>query len=253
MNNKGKESVIKKQVAGGLIMLACIATIGFMLACALPQHKVIPMEQSKYSFKGFEIPERKPAGSIPITIAVVRPSYKEIKRGEYNNVLKSYSDFFASSLDEIIVAKGMTVKGPYDSLEEMPFPDKKGTDLTFTQTVYILPNDKRTVKTGEYFAESGGQTIFSVFDEIEMSVEVWVTFEMREPLSGEKMWVKKLEFGEINRFYEVIYERGEKGMKGRLLYNAKVDAYHAYKPLPSKYLDRPCLYIQGVLHKLLSL
>jgi hypothetical protein len=92
-------------------------------------------------------------------------------------------------LDKIIVAKGMTSVGPYPSLDDVTYPDKKNADITLAPKVFIVTQ----TKNGEWqldFQTRGCPCRWRTF---EMQISGWISYVMQEPLSGEKMWVKKLE------------------------------------------------------------
>ncbi len=158
-----------------------------------------------------------------------------------SNVIKSFSSSIGASLDQILVAKGFTTKGPYGSLDEVPFPDKKASNLTLTQTVFILATDKGLVnKSYEHFDRGDGVPIYCDVETRRIAVEAWIAFEMREPLSAEKMWIKKLDLGMVEEDYQTATVRGpaRKGKvsarsgsgpatsrPGEVLFNTKADVF----------------------------
>jgi len=152
---------------------------------------------------------------------VVNPSYTNVsgKLG-LRKFVKSFSGFLGSSLDEVIVAKGMTAKGPYDSLDMITYPDKKGSDLTLTGKLFISPGESELIDTERVsINSSSGRNVLCDLMTFEATVEVWITLEMREPLSGEKMWVKKIDLGthtaEYQKAFAFTYRKGGKTMVRR--------------------------------------
>lgn len=177
---------MKPGVAERVMLVALMAVIGFVLACSLPATIKAPVDEV-ISYKGFTIPEKKPAGSVPLTVAIVNPAYAsnlpdELRQSQtLQQSLKAYSKFLGTSLDEIIIAKGMAAKGPFASLEDMTYPDKKATDLLLTAQVYLLPQDTKTLETNKFGVElPDGSYNPAVVSTIEMSVELWVAYELRE-------------------------------------------------------------------------
>ena len=63
----------------------------------------------------------------------------------------------------------------------------------------------------------------------QMSAEFWITFEMREPLSAEKMWIKKLDLGVLNEYYQTgynsRYDPNIGYVRGKALFSTKTRAF----------------------------
>ena len=143
MFKKSKGIRVEKEMAAIIIIAGLVIAVGIMLACAPPEQIVRQNRASwgeSYSYS-YESPEKNVAKAVPLTIAVVNPSYNDpenaLGKGIYSKVGRGFSKSMAVDMDKIIVAKGMTVKGPYADIEDMTFPDKKGTDLTLTPKIFI--------------------------------------------------------------------------------------------------------------------
>ena len=168
-------------------------------------------DEPAFSFTGFEIPERKPAGSVQLTVVIVEPYYAEKEAGKlvykYSKVLKRFSARIGTAFDELFVAKGLTTRGPYNSLDFIPYPDKKGSNLTFTQTMYISVDEvKPNIKKGAAIYQTKDGNIPAEVHTGILAIEGWIALEMRESLSAEKMWIKKLDLGTIEYEYQKAYK-----------------------------------------------
>lgn len=207
-----KSKIEMKGMAKAIILLASFTLVVFILACAPPPRIETPISKwnNNYSFK-FDLPETKPAVSVDATIAIVDPTYdkdtrvthidrsqgrsKVIGEGEFRRdetllpVARGFARSTTVDMEKILVAKGMTVKGPYGDIEEITYPDKKGTDLTLTPTIYLAP---KVIQEGEWVYNYG-----KVTRNITVEVSGWIAFVMREPLSNEKIWIKKLELDTV--------------------------------------------------------
>ncbi|OPY86555.1 MAG: hypothetical protein A4E71_01511 [Smithella sp. PtaU1.Bin162] len=201
--NKGIN--IGKWAASIILIIAGIATIAFMLACDQQEtrREILPPPPSSswgdsFSYR-YEPPMKKSAVSVPATIVVVNPFYKEAESAfadpTYSKVAKGFSASMGVDMDKIVIAKGMTVKGPYAYLDEITYSDKKGSDLTLAPKVFITTQVKYIgdPKSVRYSKEGGSGAEIRVNREFEMKIGGWVSFVMQEPLSAEKMWIKKLE------------------------------------------------------------
>lgn len=154
----------------------------------------------KYFYK-YEPPETRAPGSVKITLAIVSPCFagKAPIDPIYSKVADGLSKSLAIDLDKIIISKGMTVTGPFENLDMMTYPDKKNADLSLTPE-FLINVQTRDI-TG--WRDEGGWFRKTV----EVKVDGWVVLMMREPLSSEKIWVKKIEVGEKVEKAEIYAER----------------------------------------------
>lgn len=239
---------------GAVRFVVALLTIGVLSACVQqppPQRELPPLPSSpwgeKYLYR-FEPPLNQSAASVPATIVVVNPFYKEtestLAEALYSKVAKGFSSSMGVDMDKLIISKGMTVKGPYLSLDEITYSDKKGSDLTLAPKVFLTAQTKYVgeVQYITYRNEAGQEEVRGA-REFQMNIGGWIAFVMQEPLSGEKMWIKKLEledtvvtgiesyeatpqyvtyqtgcFNEIQNSYVSGYTLG------KLMYDGKIDA-----------------------------
>lgn len=250
-----KQIVTKKWAARAKLLVAGTVTIGFMLACAesapVAPRQLPPVPSSSwggsYSYK-YEPPEKKNPASVQATIVVVNPFYKESESALidplYTKVAKGFSASMGVDMDKVVIAKGMMVKGPYTSLDDITYSDKKISDLTLVPKVFLTTQIKYVGELARHeYRNDAGKEEMRIDRKFEMKFSGWIAFVMQEPLSGEKMWIKRLElddtvvqdiesyeaipkyqttrsgcFNEIEHTWLVGYDRG------KLLYDGKVDA-----------------------------
>ena len=233
--------VIKDKVAMLIVMIVFVSMVGLMLACAEPVRHLQPLPASPwgdtYSYR-YDPAEKKPSASVQATIIVVNPAYKEIEESVlrekiYSKVGRGFSASMGVDMDKIIVAKGMTSKGPYASLEDVTYSDKKVSDLTLAPKVYITTE----IKYGKWEEDSGyneeNQYITRSKRHFDMKIGGWISFAMQEPMSGQKMWVKKLDLEEITMSGEEYAEsKNQYNSRGQwvgysekeTVYDGKIDA-----------------------------
>ncbi len=228
------------------IRAGMVATIGVVLGCAGTEYQVEHLPASRWNdnyFYNYEPPQKMPAASVQANVIVVNPFYREAESAfvdvAYAKVGKGFSKSMGVDLDKIIVAKGMTAIGPYATLDDVTYPDKKGADLTLAPRVFLTSDTKMSEP---YTHAYNG--VWHMEKSFTMKLGGWVAYEMREPLSGQKMWVKKLELEELEvkgvEIYEAkavradqyghVLEWGE----GKLVYSGRAerlaDALRAYYP-----------------------
>src|SRR5206468_1434929 len=170
-------------VAMATIFMGLIATMGFIPACAVDQYQITPLPTSHWNnnyFYNYEPPKTMPPASVHANVIVVNPFYKEAESAfvdtTYAPVGKGFSKSMGVDLDKIIVAKGMTAVGPYPTLDDVTYPDKKGADITLAPRVFLTTD----TKLGEsYQREYGGVRHFE--RAFKLKIGGWVAYEMREP------------------------------------------------------------------------
>lgn len=219
-----------KNSTSTVIIVIGIFALGIILACVPRVQTPLPISSwgDKY-FYSYEPPETKPVGSVPVTIAIVDPYFSEKAALDpfYQKVAKGFSKSMAIDFDKIIIAKGMTVTGPFESLDMMTYPEKKNADLSLTPEIFI------NVQSADFTGWRGEEGWF--VKTVWIKVDVWVAVMMREPLSSEKIWIKKIEVGEDGEKAEVYAEVMDLGRKpgykyvhqygpGRISYDGRTDA-----------------------------
>lgn len=174
-----------------------------------PRYDVSPA-----SFKyGYDVPSatKQPRGDI--TLAVVRPEHSAnsmvlgapstnphavrvgfspvtvTRRGQMGGgvaftdpevrqhiqaALQSFVDSAKVDLEKIFIAKGIKTMGPFGSIGEMTFSQKRDATFALAPEIHVM-------------LEQSGQA------EGVLSVGGWFSLILIEPLSGQKIWVKKLE------------------------------------------------------------
>ena len=104
-----------------------------------------------------------------------------------------------TDIEKILVAKGFKITGPFDKLDMMTYPQKQGANLTLTPVINVSA-------PGKIMSQSGMGTI--LFPRQEEGVFVfsgWIALVMLEPLSGEKMWIKRIEVDPIEEPFRKKY------------------------------------------------
>ena len=159
----------------------------------------------RYAFSYEPQAAAKPAASVPVAIAVVNPAYRvedSILNAElYRKVGKGLSVSMGTDLDKILINKGVTTTGPFPSLDEMTYSDKKDAALTLAPQVFVTMDIKNVGEPRQVGNPNAAGYALRDDQDFVMSINGWISFNMQEPLSGEKMWIKKLEI-------EPITERG---------------------------------------------
>jgi hypothetical protein len=179
--------------------LALVASLA--VGCASAPPPVAPYSpRFSYSYP----PGESPASDV--TIAVVRPIDVNASQANSGKTLaqsskhmtKVENDFNAgivAQLQELMNKKGFKQTGPFDDLNSMTFPDKKGADLTLTVQVglsFAVPPTNSNFEQG-FGNQLVGGGVAVLESKGACSGSGFISLVMLEPLSGEKIWVKKID------------------------------------------------------------
>jgi hypothetical protein len=200
---------------GYMVLTGCAEPSHYQAPPALP----IPEYADLFTFPKSNIPEGKKGGSVNLTAVIITPEYKDTLNQEYAGgakvsaggamtkdmikVFRSFAGSIGEDVEARLVAKGMTTKGPF-ALSEVTYPDKKGADLTVMINVIfdIQYTNMKALRSAQFVGGRHG-----MISSGNMSVGVKVFYYMLEPLSEEKMWIKKLDLGVQDFNYE--FARGQ--------------------------------------------
>lgn len=229
------EAGVEARKASAILLIGLISTVGFIVACASTQQPT-PFPASRwnenYSYT-YDPPQRARPASVPVNVIVVNPFYREPETvfadPRYAKVGRGFSKSMGVDLDKIIVAKGMTAVGPYATLADVVYPDKKGADLTLAPRVFLMADSKFGDSIQREYEGVG-----HVVKPFTMKISGFISYEMHEPLSGQKMWVKKLDLDDRQitdvEIYEAVAVRKDQYGKvlqwgeGRLKYSGREEA-----------------------------
>lgn len=127
--------------------------------------------------------------SANVTFALVNATYSENQPWANQWPFTDFSKNMALDFQELLAARGFTVKGPFGSYDELAFPDKKGSDLVLQPALEVrfeVVNPKSKKHVGLL-----GPDTYSL--QGDASVGGRVTLSMMESLSKERMWFKSIE------------------------------------------------------------
>jgi hypothetical protein len=131
-----------------------------------------------------------------MSIALIMPSYaKEMGQTTGIELLDRFRKSMGTDVEELLIERGYTLKGPFDSADEMLFNDKKDADIA----VYIEVRVESLSTSGGWTQSWGSVLLATNTSEVEeyyegtLSLGGKIVFSGIEPLTGEKIWAKSLE------------------------------------------------------------
>lgn len=116
---------------------------------------------------------------------------------EEHQTSKLFRDSLSKEVEALMIQKGFRLSGPFDSFNDMTFPQKKQADLTvrpvITLALGVPPLEPKTKSdlAGAFLGGSGNKIVY----ESEGSCEIRgrIDFEVLESLTGTKMWTKTVD------------------------------------------------------------
>jgi hypothetical protein len=125
------------------------ATILAILLGCTPQKQVAvqpPVQRIPAKFD-FSPPARAQVGATGITIAIVRPTYVGKNPEYYVPPFNDMAVSMGNDFEEMLTAKGFTVRGPFGSRDEMVYNDKLNSSFILEIGIDIDPQYNRRFHT----------------------------------------------------------------------------------------------------------
>jgi len=186
-----------------LIALACLAPACMPMEVG-PDNPPPVSQWGSFNYT-FDLKEKDaPPNSVPITVAVVNAKYKleesALKMDVYKKVGKGFSASMGVDLNRIIIAKGMTSRGPFADLDEITYKDKENSTLTLYPEVFIEVKAEYPKPQGDahlVYYQVNGERTYRMQRSFTLRIGGWIAFNMEEPLTHQKMWVKRLNLDDV--------------------------------------------------------
>lgn len=184
------------------ITVSLFLCLWLVLGCASTAPKKEKAAVAPPSFD-FTPPSQAEVASAGVVLALVSPSYAEEEAVFDFYPFTDFSRNMEGDFEELLIARGFTVTGPFEAYDEMTFPDKNGCDLVLNPSLDISVNFSNT--TSEQVIMLFGDNQFKLKGQV--SVRGRIKLQMYESLSGEKMWTKSINIAEAT---QAVNWKGEK-------------------------------------------
>lgn len=122
-----------------LLLVACTATRSTTTTAPLVQR--VP---AKFDFSP---PSRANAGSTNITIAIVKPTYVGKNPEYFVPPFNEMASSMGNDFEELLTAKGFTMRGPFGSRDEMVYNDKVNSSFVLEIGIDMNPQYNRKYAT----------------------------------------------------------------------------------------------------------
>lgn len=212
-----------------VLLLAAVGGMSCVMASAPPPPPAKPAYQPNFAYKTAAQQKK-----LDVTVGIINPQFtaatsvyhQNWRNDEMHKLLLSST---GASFNEVLIAKGFNTKGPFASRDEMTFPEKKGSDLLlypeFDFQIQITGANFRADSSG-----GGGSDFLNTLSglgkkkkkrsaddsadeptrvgvcDVVLAIDGNLLFVAQEPLSGERMWIKRLD---VTKGKDVI--QGQRG------------------------------------------
>lgn len=173
----------------------------FFTACSLPKQTTTatpPIQRIPARFD-FSPPSRAQAGSTNIAIAMVKPSYVGKNPEYFVNPFNEMAVNMASDFDELLTAKGFTIRGPFGSRDEMTYNDKLNSGFIMEIGIELNPQyNRRYIRTAhspsfaELILDKNAPTTYTNKMVGQVTLGGNLVIKAKSAQYGELLWTKSI-------------------------------------------------------------
>ena len=193
------------------------ASLFFTAGCFTAQQTAT---QTKQTFTFDYTPKQTAkSGSVGMVVALLKPRYAtDFQESASNELFKSFQTALGNDIEELIIGKGFTMKGPYQAFDEMVYADKQRTDIA----IQIEISPQFTAVEGNWksrlnFALVGGSTTTWTYAG-KLSLIGKINLSGIEPLTHEKIWSKSVSIPNVENVAIQTSNRYERPLQGSEIY-----------------------------------
>lgn len=137
----------------------------------------------------FAPPSKVTPGSTNLTVALIRPIYITKEPEYYIDPFKEMSQQMANDFEELLNAKGINIRGPFGSRDEMVFNDKQSCSFAFVAEIDLQPSYNR-----KYTYSPGMGSIVAASYKMNGEITLGGSLVLKavSPRYGEKLWTKSI-------------------------------------------------------------
>lgn len=146
----------------------------------------------------FSPPSRSQVGSANIIIAMVKPTYVGANPEYFVNPFNEMAMRMSTDFDELLTAKGVSIRGPYGSRDEMTYNDKMSSSFILEIGIELNPqyNRKSNSKYNSpsfaaiLLTDASGSYTYSITGEITLAGNLVI--KAKSAQFGELLWTKSI-------------------------------------------------------------
>ena len=119
----------------------------FLSSCGVSHKATLPTVMRVPAKFDFSPPSRALSGSAGITIAIVKPIYVGENPEYFVPPFNEMASSMGNDFEELLTAKGFTVRGPFGSRDEMVYNDKLNSSFVLEIGIELKPQYNRKFTT----------------------------------------------------------------------------------------------------------
>lgn len=186
-------NIMRTSSAGLVVVLAGALATG----CG-PKVELPPVHKTSFDYE----PRRQGEGAESISIALLEPHWSQAvmdrTQGKFSDEDRAFRDALERALLEYFTVNGFSVSGPFDSLANMTFPEKKQADLVLEVEIdYSIGEVNWQVDAQVVDPLFSGATRYTYAIDDKMSFTGGLSLTLWEPLSGQRMWAKTVSMEDV--------------------------------------------------------
>lgn len=177
-----------------------IAVVLLFAGCAASKNvaPTAPAVQRVPAKFDFSPPTRAGVGSAGITIAIVKPTYVGKNSEYYVPPFNEMAESMGNDFEELLTAKGFTMRGPFGSRDEMVYGDKVNSDFVLEIGIELNPQYNRkhtpTTKTNWGHVFDNRQAAYTTTETMsgEITLSGNLVINAKSAQYGELIWKKNI-------------------------------------------------------------
>jgi hypothetical protein len=169
------------------LLLASLASI-ILVSCSSLKTTTTALQRVPSKFD-YSPSSRTQAGAANLTIALVRPRFIGDNPEYFVAPFNEMATSMANDFEELLTAKGFTIRGPFGSRDEMVYNDKQNSNFALEVNIDLNPqyNRKYTYNPGLGLISAPS---YKMTGEITLAGSLVIT--ATSPQYGEKIWKKNI-------------------------------------------------------------
>lgn len=185
------------------IVIFWAVVLGVMtLACATePEQQV---ERYEPTFEKVKLP---PGEKVDLAVAIIAPQFEDDAQSYYTLIRDRDSvglrmlNAMEGAFSDIMIAKGFNTTGPFDSRDEMTYPQKKSVAFGVYPKFDLNPRVKVSNVQRNTTQNISGQTEIRTTCDLKLRGRGAIKIEAVETLSGQKLWFKNIDIETPTKTY----------------------------------------------------
>lgn len=171
-----------------LIFVSGLVILVLSIVASTPQKEAQTFIPARFDFSPEENSQR---ASAPLTLALIAPNYGENFVYSKVSPFREFSSALVDDMEEMMVARGYNLRGPFDTKGDMVYSDKEQSDLILGVNINLnLTDNARAIPKTKTSIWGISSTDYRVSGSLGFGGKL--NLEIREPFSSEMLWKKSI-------------------------------------------------------------